>query len=169
MRSRAAALERFGNDAGFICAQRSGGRWCVGYVAEEQGISVEDGGKYAAVCATHSTLLQVTSKRALRSVVASGTLEFCDLCREEVAPARKFLTRRQATHALGLMDAALRKEPAGVKVACRDLETGEVYEATADEVLHAQIALRVNRARMVEDGWTVPASGAVASGPVSSS
>jgi hypothetical protein len=72
-------------------------------------------------------------------------------------PKRKFLTRRQATYALGLMDAAQRKEPRGVKVACRDKETGEIYEAQDGEVLHAQIALRVQRARNVEDGWTVPA------------
>lgn len=33
---------------------------------------------------------------------------------------RKFLTRQQATYQLGLMDAAQCKEPAGVKVACRE-------------------------------------------------
>lgn len=70
---------------------------------------------------------------------------------------RRFLTRQQATYQLGLMDAAQRKEPAGVRVACRDRDTGEIYEAQGDEVLHAQIALRVGRAMKVVDGWTVPA------------
>lgn len=54
------------------------------------------------------------------------------------------------------MDAGQRKEPVGVKVACRDIETGAIYEAQDGEVFHAQIALRVNRAMMVVDGWTVP-------------
>lgn len=86
MSARARALELFGDHAGFLFARRSGGSWCVGYVAEEQGISADDGGRYMAVCHAHSTNVQVTSKRALRSIVSSGTLEFCDLCREDVAP-----------------------------------------------------------------------------------
>lgn len=69
---------------------------------------------------------------------------------------RVFLTRQQATYALGLMDAAQRKEPAGVRVACRDRRTGEVFEAQPGEVLHAEIAIRVGRTGGgLEDGWTI--------------
>lgn len=74
-----------------------------------------------------------------------------------IPQARKFLTRQEATYRLGLMDAAQRKEPAGVRVACRDRETGEVYEAQDDEVLHAQIAIRTGRSGLLQDGWTIPA------------
>lgn len=70
---------------------------------------------------------------------------------------RTFLPRPEATRLLGLVDAALRREPKDVRVACKDCETGEVYEAVGSEVLHAQIALRVGRAMRVIDGWTVPA------------
>jgi hypothetical protein len=71
---------------------------------------------------------------------------------------RRFLTRQQATYRFGLMDAAQRKEPAGVRVACRDRGTGEVFEAEGAEMLHCQIAIRVNRTGgVLEDGWTAPA------------
>ncbi len=68
---------------------------------------------------------------------------------------RVFLTRVQATYALGLMDAALRKEPRGVRVACRDPKTGKVFEAQDDEVLHSQIAIRANLGITHVDGWTI--------------
>jgi len=73
---------------------------------------------------------------------------------------RVFLERKEATYLLGLMDAAQRREPRGVRVACRDRETGKVYEALASETLHAQIAIRCNLPRDItrEDGWTAPAA-----------
>lgn len=67
----------------------------------------------------------------------------------------EFLTRAEATYRLGLVDASLRREPAGVKPACRDRSTGEIFEAIEGEYLHAQIALRVRRGNL-EDGWTTP-------------
>lgn len=70
--------------------------------------------------------------------------------------SRVFLTRVQATYALGLLCSSQKREPAGVVVACRDRATGEVHEAQGDEALHAQIALRVG-VYGLEDGWTVPA------------
>jgi hypothetical protein len=73
-------------------------------------------------------------------------------------PGRVFLPRAEATYRLGLMDAAHRAEPEGVRVACSDRETGEVFEAEGGEVLHAQIAIRVGRTGgPLEDGWTIPA------------
>lgn len=80
------AQQLFGSHAGYIAARRCtptvGPRvWVVGYVAEEQGISAEDGGKYMALCNAHSTNLQVTSRAALLRVLAAGTNEFCDCCR----------------------------------------------------------------------------------------
>ncbi len=68
---------------------------------------------------------------------------------------RVFLTRVQATYALGLMDAGLRREPRGVRVACRDPKTGKVFEAQDDEVLHSQIAIRANLSGCAVDGWTI--------------
>jgi len=69
---------------------------------------------------------------------------------------RVFLTRMQATHMFGLMDASLKREPVGVKVACQDQETLEVFEALPGEFLHAQIACRVRTGHAMTDGWTVP-------------
>lgn len=69
---------------------------------------------------------------------------------------RKFLTRVEATHRLGLFDAGLRREPQGVKVACLDQATGTVYEAEPGEFLHAQIFIRVAYPGCdLVAGWTV--------------
>ncbi|MGE0456428.1 MAG: hypothetical protein AB7I13_00230 [Vicinamibacterales bacterium] len=74
---------------------------------------------------------------------------------------RQFLTRVQATHALGLGCASQMKratwvpEGANPRVALRATD-GTVVEAEGDEALHVQIMWRLARYDM-EPGWTVDA------------
>ncbi len=80
-----------------------------------------------------------------------------------IGPSRKFLSRVEATYALGLMDAANPQQPEAVKaealVAVRI--DGEVYEGP--ERLHALLVCRLasegvsvtGDGTTFEEGWTV--------------
>jgi hypothetical protein len=77
---REATLAELRTHAGFIAARKNApnGGWNVLYRAEEQGISVEDGGKYAVVCHSHGSLLQMNNLRQARSALRFP--DFCDHC-----------------------------------------------------------------------------------------
>lgn len=81
-------LKPHNDHAGYVAELRRGpvlpdGRrgWVTIYDAHEQQLD-PDGGRWVTVCQTHSTLVNHTSQRAARATMKSGSIEFCDDCRD---------------------------------------------------------------------------------------
>lgn len=86
-------LKPHNDEAGYVAELRRGpllpdGKrgWVTIYDAAEQGLC-EEAGRWVAVCQTHSTLVAHTSQRAARETMKSGSVEFCDDCRDAENPA----------------------------------------------------------------------------------